>query len=295
MILQLIDDASKKGKDLWVKSLWNGYRCQGKIVTANGKIYTYYCKYRICPICSLIRKAEKLNHYLPIVKSWAYPYFVTLTLRSVPAYRLQPVIDCMVNEFRLIIDTYKKRERRGTGKRLIGIRSLECNFNPKRRTYNPHYHIIVATEEMAEILLREWLSRSRKGWTHRKGQYVRKAANKEHDMIETVKYGTKILTEPDPRKKKTFKGKRKVYIAALNNILQAFNGHHLFDRFGFVAPERKLRPESKITYVYDHVDWKFDPAEADWIEQNSGERLSGHLPTSELVEILKDGIDTELE
>lgn len=54
---------------------------------------------------------------------------------------------------------------------------------------------------MAEILVREWLTRSTWFRPNRKGQHERKVVNTERDMIETVKYGTKILTEPDPRKK----------------------------------------------------------------------------------------------
>lgn len=295
VILALIDDAKKKGKDKWVKSLWNAYRCQGEVVTAKGKLFGRYCKYRICPICSSIRKAEKINDYLPVLKTWSDAHFVTLTLRSVPAYRLKPVIDCIVEEWTHIIDTYKKREQRNKGKKLMGIKSLECNFNPKRRTYNPHYHIIVPTQEMAEILVREWLTRSNPGWTHRKGQYERKVLNTERDMIETVKYGTKILTEPDPRKKKYEKGKRKVYISALNNILMAFDGHHLFGRFGFNLPIKKMKPESKATCVTDYTNWEFDPAVSDWVDKNSDDRLTGYLPSSDLVDILKEGIDNETE
>ncbi|MBK9504753.1 MAG: protein rep [Bacteroidetes bacterium] len=295
VILALIDDAQKKGKDKWVKSLWNAYRCQGEVVTANGKLYGRYCKYRICPICASIRKAEKINDYLPVLKTWTDAHFVTLTLKSVPAYKLKPVIDCMVEEWKQIIDTYKKREQRNKGSKLMGIKSLECNFNPTRGTYNPHYHIIVPTREMAEILIKEWLTRSKPGWTHRKGQFARKVVNTERDMIEIVKYGTKILTEPDPRKKKFEKGKRKVFVSALNNILMAFDGHRLFDRFGFNLPTKKTKPASKITCVTDHKNWEFDPAVADWVNKNSGDRLTGYLPPAELVDILKDGIDTELE
>lgn len=136
---------------------------------------------------------------------------------------------------------------------------------------------------MAEILVKEWLTRSKPGWAHRKGQYLRKVVNTERDMIETVKYGTKILTEPDPRKKKYEKGKHKVYISALNNILMAFDGHRLFDRFGFNLPTKKTKPASKIACVTDHKNWEFDAAVDDCV------------PPADMVDILKEGIDTETE
>ena len=50
-------------------------------------------------------------------------------------------------------------------------------------------------------------------------------------LIEVVKYGSKIFTEPDPNKKNRKKITRYVYISALYNILSAMRNIHLFDRF----------------------------------------------------------------
>jgi plasmid rolling circle replication initiator protein Rep len=36
----------------------------------------------------------------------------------------------------------------------MGIKSLECNFNPKTRTYNAHFHFIVPSKEIAEMLIK---------------------------------------------------------------------------------------------------------------------------------------------
>ncbi|MEZ5174567.1 MAG: protein rep [Bacteroidia bacterium] len=294
VILMMIDDAKKKDKPKWVRGLWNAYRCQTEVVTTEGKLYGNYCKYRVCPICSSIRKAEKINSYIETVKSWPDAYFVTLTVKAVPAYKLSAVIDNIVENLEKIIDKYRKQEERKTGKKLIGIKSLECNFNPERGTYNPHFHIIVQTEEMAEILLKEWMQRSRPGWTNRKGQFIRKVNNHGRDMIETIKYGTKVFTEPDPRKKKKQKGNRKVYVSALNNILMALDGHHVFDTFGFKLPKREKSIRNSAV-VSDYEQWDFNPSLCDWIEQSTGERLTGYVPTDELIDILKYRIDTDTE
>lgn len=296
VILLLIDDAKERGMDdAWVRGLWNAYRCQDEIVTTAGRIHGKYCKYRICPICSNIRKAEKINDYLPIVNAWPDPHFVTLTVKAVSAKRLGPVIESMVREIRKIINAYRKRNGRGTGKKLIGIRTLECNFNPNRRTYNPHFHFIVAEKWMAEALRNEWLKRSKPKWTHWRAQKIRPVEDTERDMIETIKYSTKILTEPDPRKKRPEKGPRKVYISALNNILFALSGHHVFDRFGFNLPVKKVKPTSSLTHTIDFEEWIYNPHLTDWVNPETGDRLTGYSPDSEIRSILQNGIDVILQ
>ncbi|TWP27880.1 hypothetical protein ETU08_09155, partial [Apibacter muscae] len=56
----------------------------------------------------------------------------------------------MYRAFSLILNRYKKRYQRGKAIQLIGIKSLECNFNPQRKTYNPHFHIITANHKIAD-------------------------------------------------------------------------------------------------------------------------------------------------
>lgn len=82
---------------------------------------------------------------------------MTLTLKAVPANRLDWALRGIKKAFRQIKDKYKKKGQRDTGHVLIGIKSLECNFNPEKRTYNPHLHLIVANAEMAKILTTEWV------------------------------------------------------------------------------------------------------------------------------------------
>lgn len=103
----------------------------------------------------------------------------------------------MLAEFRAIVETYRKRHQRGKGVELVGIRSLESEFNPEKHSYNPHFHCIVASKEMAQILVKEWLRRSNKRWTSPKAQQISPIFNGLTAMIEVVKYGSKIFTEPD--------------------------------------------------------------------------------------------------
>ena len=75
----------------------------------------------------------------------------------------------MLSTFRKIIEKHRKKHQRGKGLKLVGVKSLESNFNPVKNTYNPHFHVITKEKWMAEVILEEWLSRSKKGYTLRDG------------------------------------------------------------------------------------------------------------------------------
>ncbi len=143
--LCLIDVASKKEDEERKQSFWNSYHCQSEIVNSNGRLHGKYCKNRICTLCCCIRKAEIINKYLAVVQYWDSPHFVTITVKSISAKWLKEVIDAMARGFKRIKNKYRKRAQRGKGFILMSIKSLECNFNPTTRKYNPHFHIIVPT------------------------------------------------------------------------------------------------------------------------------------------------------
>ena len=73
----------------------------------------------------------------------------------------------------------------------------------------------------------------RKKFTHRDAQNLRKVADKEKDLIEVIKYETKVFTERDGKKSRGKKGTAKIYIRALDNIYAAMKGCRIIDRFGF--------------------------------------------------------------
>ena len=99
-----------------------------------------------------------INRYLPVLETWEDCHFVTLTIKAIPAIELPRYCKGLLKVFAQIVEKYRTRSKRGKGIALVGIRSLECNFNPNTRTYNPHFHVLVKTKEMAEILIHEWLS-----------------------------------------------------------------------------------------------------------------------------------------
>jgi hypothetical protein len=295
MVLNLIDVAQRNREYERVKSFWNTYYCQNKIHSSDGRLYGKYCKNRFCTLCCSIRKAVILNKYLPIIKQWENPYFVTLTVKAVPARILKQRIKNVLRAFRIIINRYRKQNQRGKGLKLVGVKSLECNFNPTMKTYNPHLHIIVPNKQIANILISEWLLLWTKEFASKLAQHSRKVNSAEKDLIEIVKYGSKIFTEPDINKKSKEKTSPLIYISALNNILNAMKGHRVFERFGFnLTPNNKLtKAVAKVLNQYD--EWLFDLKQTDWVNADSEELLSGYLPTTELKSLLSNNINKNIE
>lgn len=296
MALALIDVQNNNGSNNLTKGLWNTYHCQEKIYTANGKLYGKYCKNRFCTLCLAIRKADIINRYLPVIQTWEHPYFVTLTIKAFGANRLNYLMRKILTAFQRINDKHRKRYIRGTGIKLMGIKSLECNFNPEKKTYNPHLHLIVANKEMANILIDEWLALWSKATKYKYvSRYAQKAEpvhNKETALIEIVKYGSKIFTEPDVTKKQKAAANNNLYAAALANIFNAMQGLRIFERFGFNLP-KEAKAETKLSVAKEYQEWEFDIRHFDWLNTQSDDRLTNYIPPNQLRELLENRIDVK--
>lgn len=294
IMFQLIDVAKEKGAKGRVQAYWNTYHCQNKIITSNGRMHATQCKNRFCTYCCGVRKAELLNKYLPVLQTWPEPHFLTLTVKAVKAGQLSKTINSLNRAMSLFIGKYRKRSQRKTGLKLIGLKSIECNFNAKNRTYNPHLHLIVPDKKTAEILVDEWLTVWTKRFTHRSAQYYRKVDDNKKDLIEVIKYETKIFTEPDGKKSRGKKTSPKIYIRALDNIHAAMKGVRLIDRFGFNTPKtKKIKSESRLTNDYMH--WQYKLKNRDWLNEDHESTLTSFSPEPHLEAILESGIDCKLE
>lgn len=295
MSLSLADIAREKENDDWMKSFYNTYHCQNRIYSFEGRLYGNYCKNRHCTLCSSIRKAEIINRYYPVLSEWKEPYFVTLTIKACNSKKLKDVMRSVLLGFQRIVSKYRKRNQRDKGSlRLVGIKSLECNFNPQRKTYNPHLHLIVQNKEVAEVLVAEWLSTSNKGHTSPKAQNIRKVDDLEHDLIETIKYGSKIFTEPDVEKKAKIKNSGEIYARALYNIFNAMKGLRIFDRFGFDLPKTKHKMRFPKVVV-DYAEWVFDPTYQDWLNTENELNLTAFHADPALLYLLENKVDKHLE
>ncbi len=294
MALHMVAIARQKGNKPLEQSFRNTYYCLNKVFTSEGRIYGDYCKNRFCTVCMAIRKAEKINNYLPVLQQWKDPHFVTLTIKAPTLRNLKTRVKGCMRAITQIIEKYRKQHQRGKGRPLIGIRSLECNFNPDEKTYNPHFHIIVPDRETGDILIREWL----KKWTWRYAEhYCQKnypITNLNKSLIEVIKYGSKIFTEPDVNKKakkqKQATGAEsevKIYARGLYNIFDAMKGLRIFERFGFNLPKQtKEKTRSRVTTEFE--EWIYSPKFRDWLHEESEQTLLGYTPEPEIVELLKN-------
>jgi hypothetical protein len=265
-----------------------------KVISYSGKAYGKYCKNRFCTICSCIRKAEIINKYLPIIQEWEEPQFLTLTIRAGKEHNLKRHLDGVYRAFNQIKDKHRKRFERGKGQKLMGIKSLECNFNPDKKTYNPHLHLLLPNKEIAELLIDEWLKKWTPRLANRKTQLNIPIQDKENTLIEIVKYGSKIFTEPDLNKKSKAKHPPKIYAAALYNIYKAMKGHRLFERFGFDLPKNTVTYKSNSVYTQNYNEWHYDSELRDWYNKEYDERLTSYNPKKELLYLLENRIDTNL-
>ncbi len=300
MVLSLIDVAKEKGESERIQAYWNAYHCMNNVIVSDGKMYGKYCKNRFCTICNAIRKADTINHYYPVISQWEDVHFVTLTVKACKEEQLNRWIYRMLRAFELIQNRSKKRHQRGKGIKLMGVKSLECNFNPSTKTYNPHFHLIVPSKEIAELLKDEWIKQWRPipkttyryKYTTPKAQHIEPVYNLETALIETIKYGSKIFTEPDLNKKSNLKTPPKIYARALDNILVAMKGKRIFERFGFNLPEQPQQINSTKVLV-DFENWTFPKDSSDWVNDETGEALTGFLPPLGLSYLLNECINTE--
>ncbi|WP_421811065.1 protein rep [Flagellimonas sp.] len=294
MMLKLIDIAKEKGEPELEKAYWNTYYCQQRVITANGRLYGKYCKNRFCTLCCSIRKAELINKYYPVMSNWEDPYFLTLTVKACNAHNLPRYINKCIFGFQRINAKFRKRYQRGRGRPLIGVRSLECNFNPVKKTYNPHFHIITKDKVTAEILRDEWLKLWTPKFAIKRCQDLRKIYDLESGLIEIIKYGSKIFTEPDLKKRAKQTDTAQIYIKALDVILASFKGKRIFDRFGFNAPKQQKVKKASVKLLCNFKEWEYDPEKADWVNTSNDEVLSHFKLPSHLQGMLINNLNDTL-
>lgn len=274
-------------------TLWNIYRCHSKLYVKNGKIHGTYCRTHVCSLCNANRKAQLIKKYLKVIQSWPDPHMLTLTSKAVPAAKLQKHVDATFRALRQIRDNHRKKVKSGrSGLSLIGIRSIECEFNPKKRSYNPHIHLLVPNKETADVIKSAWLKKWTSRFAHSSAQHIRRVNSTERDMIEVIKYGTKIFTEFDKRNKNS-RSPKKIYPRAHYNIFKAFKGRRLFDRFGFNSQETQpCTLKGELTSEYEY--YEYDNKSNGWVNTNTGDHLFHYSPDMSIQNLLESCMELHI-
>jgi hypothetical protein len=257
--------------------------CCEVIEQRDGKLTSNYCRCRWCIICNRVRAGVRINRYVPVFEDWDREdsvQFVTLTVPNCEGGDLRETLDEMLHKLKLC----RRQIRRTRGLEYKAVRSIEVTYNAKAGTYHPHFHIAVCGRVQAIAVRDEWLKR----WpdASRRAQDVQKWDGDTGSLKELVKYPTKLIT--------TAEGKEQPPPEALDRIFRVLKGRHLFEPIGFKVADyhEDLDPsvdldefedrEATIAAYSDPEEdriWIWDDGTADWVDEQTGECLSGFDPS----------------
>ena len=235
--------------------------CAKVMVQEGKKLTAKYCNNRWCLVCNGIRTMRLIKGYLPTLITLPDRQFVTLTIPNVEGKKLEFTIRLMGVVLRRISGRFLK-----AGTPIIGIRKLECTYNPILNTYHPHYHLIVSGGDVAVKLVDAWLDVF--GDAVREAQHI--TPTTDNGVSELFKYFTKIFV------------KGRLYPDALDVIFTAMYGKRVFQPMG-IRKDVSEDIEGIISELCDDIPftelqlWVWD--DTDWFAMGSGEPLTHYHPS----------------
>lgn len=257
----------------------NTQRCGAVLRQEGGKLSAKYCGNRWCLVCNSIRTAKLFDAYGPTLRSWGDAHFVTLTIPNVNGARLHGAVREMLAELPKIVRGIRRTDRLD----VKAVRKLETTYNPKRRDFHPHLHLVVNSGAVAAALVRRWLERFPEA--SERAQHIEKCDSGA--IAELFKYFTKLTvkgldgqhTAPPPH--------------ALDTIFRAVRGLRMFQAMGFVAPKAAVEADDELLTLdvgtvspsrrrEALVDWEWSGELTDWIDYSTGEVLSGYEPSEKM-------------
>ena len=224
------------------------------------KVSSKYCKNRFCVVCNRIKTAKVINEYLPIIDGLSDLTMLTLTIPSVKADQLPSAYKMMLESFRRITRNIKKNYPQNS---VIGFRAYECNYNSKKNTFNPHFHILMEGKTNAFLIKNLWLDQI-KGASY-KAQDVQSA--NPGALIEIVKYVCKGVV------------KEQFYPQAMDCIFRSLRGKKVFETFGIKKINLDMNTTSKtvIDFRTSDVDvWAWNHEVMNWTN-STGELFIDHV------------------
>jgi hypothetical protein len=252
------------------KSYFTSLNCANILQVRDGKLISRYCNHRWCLVCNRIRTAKLIKGYYKPLTDLENKYFVTLTIPNVKARDLKKTIEVMYSSFRKIT----RNILLNYGTKLTGIRKLECTYNPERKDYHPHYHVIVSGYSEANLLMSLWLSQFPDA--REKAQDIREA--NDNSVMELFKYFSKLL----PSKKDKNRDIRDIEVSKLDIIFQAVKGKRVFQPIGLKKTiSEDIDDLEGVIYadLREESNWIFSTC--DWYDTETGEGLTGYEPSQE--------------
>jgi len=253
----------------------------GKIIKRNRPI-SIYCKSRWCIICNGIKTAHLINSYLPVLKSWDNPFFLTLTTELTERNKARQEIKRKLHLFTLIT---RKAKREGHELKLF--RNIEATYNHEQNKFHIHIHCIVHNEELGKMILNEWIIRNNKqGYQcNEAAQCLKRADKNEKSLKEVFKYSTKMIT-------KNRKGNRVIYLNALNELFIAFRNVRTFQAYGVkkIVNEdeafNELQADQLMPGLYENDLYSWQGC--DWQSAVYDDLLSCYEPAESMIKLINN-------
>lgn len=248
------------------KSAARYYNCGTTIALQNGKIKSAnFCRDRLCPMCMYRRSQKFFTQNMTVydkIKAEHPTYrqlFLTLTVPNVPLWQLKNTLKAMsISWNRLRNHRAFKREP------IVGYcKKLEITYNKDKKTYHPHYHIMLTVDGWASDIQDyvSWWSASYQ-CNRQLVCYVEAVDGDAKSVAEMSKYMTKSddiidsLADLDPE---TAENKWFLYRAALFSVREmTFGGIWRQYRrdLGFVDIEDDdLTDYEVITHSQEPIYW----------------------------------------
>lgn len=228
------------------KSYKYAYKCNSAIFQEGDKLKTLYCNQRFCLVCNSIRTGKLINGYADEIRALDNPYFVTLSVKNVKAYKLKQTIEDMQEDF---VRTKNKLLKRGI--KLKGLRKVEVTYNEITKEYHPHFHCIIEGCKPSFALVSDWIKRH-PDQANYKGQDLR-YADKETPN-ELFKYFTKMLTKSG-----------QFLAPEMDIVFRSMKGKRVFQPFGGIKKQCEDIEMNQTTVI----DWK-PPTIESWVYDMSG-------------------------
>jgi Replication protein len=258
-----------------IQSYMNSTECCTNLKQEDDIITGKYCNARWCIVCNRIRTAKLIRQYSEPLRILEDKQFVTLTIPNVSG----DILPESVNKMYDAITRIRKNLTKTYKMKMEGIRKFECTFNPVRRDFHPHYHMILAGgKDVAENVINLWLAQFPEA--NIKGQDYRIAD--DNSIIETFKYFTKLLPS---QKDKTANSKVSPY--ALDTIFRAMSGKRVFQSIGIKGAKEEKEEENLelVAQKYENIEEKITNwvwVNNDWFDSESGEGLTNYEPSEQI-------------
>lgn len=256
------------------QSYRNTIYCAGVIKQEGGVLTARYCGNRWCLSCNRIRMGKAINTYEAEISSWSEPQMVTTTVQNVGEEALPETIRQMR---KCSVQVVRKLQRDGHALKML--RKSECTHSAQREDYHPHHHSVIESLAVAEAYRSAWLDFApRYGLVvDAQGQDVR-PLDVESGLTELFKYFSKLTAKTESG------GREYVGVEPLDVMFRAMRGVRVYQAYGFKTTADANTVEEldaatvAISREAEDAVWLWDDGMADWVDVETGECLTGHVP-----------------